>query len=130
MVASRVGQILVETYRIERLIAEGGMGSVYEAKHIRLPKRFAVKFLNVSLVDNAEAQARFKREAEIIAALDHPHIVSLLDYNVTDDGVPFIVLEFLDGEHLGKRIGRGKLPLAETMRILAPVVQALSSAHE
>ena len=128
-VVDRIGQVLVETYRIDRLIAEGGMGSVYEAKHLRLPKRFAVKFLNVSLIDNHEAQVRFRREAEIIAALDHPNIVNLLDYNVTEEGVPFIVLEYLDGEHLGKRIGRGKLSLAETMRVLAPVCSALTAAH-
>src|SRR5262245_31716811 len=128
-VVDRIGQVLVETYRIERLIAEGGMGSVYEAKHLRLPKRFAVKFLNLSLIDNQEAQARFRREAEIIAALDHPNIVNLLDYNVTDEGVPFIVLEFLDGEHLGKRINRGKLTLQQALQIIPPVVSALAAAH-
>src|SRR5207249_3882335 len=130
MVQNRVGQVLVETYRIDRLLAEGGMGSVYEARHLRLPKRFAVKFLNLNLVGNAEAQARFRREAEIIATLDHPNIVNLLDYNVTDEGVPFIVLEFLDGEHLGKRLSRGKLNVAEAVRILAPVVNALTAAHD
>jgi serine/threonine-protein kinase len=123
---NRTGQVLVDTYRIERLLAEGGMGSVYEARHLRLPKRFAIKFLNLNLLNSAEALARFRREAEIIATLDHPNIVSLLDYNVTDDGVPFIVLEFLDGEHLAKRIARGKLPLDEALRIVAPVVHALS----
>ena len=128
-VVNRIGQVLVETYRIERLIAEGGMGSVYEAKHLRLPKRFAVKFLNLSLIDNQEAQARFRREAEIIAALDHPNIVNLLDYNVTDEGVPFIVLEFLDGEHLGRRINRSKLTLQEALHVMAPVVNALAAAH-
>ena len=129
MTANRVGQVLVETYRIERLIAEGGMGSVYEASHLRLPKRFAVKFLNLNLVNNAEAQARFRREAEIIATLDHPNIVNLMDYNLTSEGVPFIVLEYLDGEHLGKRISRGKLTLAEAMRVVSPVVGALGAAH-
>ena len=97
--------------------------------HLRLPKRFAVKFLNLNLVNNAEAQARFKREAEIIATLDHPNIVNLLDYNLTDEGVPFIVLEYLDGEHLGKRISRGKLTLSESMRVMSPVVGALGAAH-
>src|SRR5579871_1808014 len=121
----RVGAVLVETYRIDRLIGEGGMGSVYEATHVRLPKRFAVKFLNLSLLGNLEALLRFRREAEIVAALDHPNIVSLFDYNLTDDGVPYVVLEFLDGDHLGKRIARGRLTVGETMRILVPVAQAL-----
>jgi serine/threonine protein kinase len=126
---NRIGQILVETYRIERLIAEGGMGGVYEARHLRLPKRFAVKFLNLALIANTEAQARFRREAEIIAELDHPNIVSLLDYNLTDEGVPYIVLEYLDGEHLGKRVMRGAIPLGEALKVLAPVVAALQAAH-
>ena len=126
---SRIGDILVETYRIERLVGEGGMGSVYEARHLRLPKRFAVKFLNLNLLDSTEALVRFRREAEIIATLEHPNLVSVFDYNVTDDGVPYVVLEFLDGEHLGKRIARGRIPLAEAMEIIAPVVQALAVAH-
>jgi len=126
----RVGAVLVETYRIDRLIGEGGMGSVYEATHVRLPKRFAVKFLNLSLLGNLEALLRFRREAEIVAALDHPNIVSLFDYNLTDDGVPYVVLEFLDGDHLGKRIARGRLTVGETMRILVPVAQALEFAHQ
>src|SRR5437868_15222537 len=83
----RVGSVLVETYRIERLIAEGSMGSVYEAAHLRIPKRFAVKFLR--LVDNSEALQRFRREAEVVATLEHPNIVTLFDYNVGDDGVPY-----------------------------------------
>src|SRR5262245_57357099 len=105
------------------------MGSVYEAAHVRLPKKFAVKFLNLSLLGNLEALLRFRREAEVVAALDHPSIVGLFDYNLTDDGVPYVVLEYLDGEHLGKRIGKGKLTVGETMRILVPVASALEFAH-
>jgi serine/threonine-protein kinase len=124
-----VGAVLVETYRITRLIAEGGMGDVYEAQHVRVPKKFAVKFLKSILVDKAEALARFRREAEIIAALDHPNIVTLFDYNVGEDGVPYIVLEFLDGEHLGRAIQRGPLPLDDALRIVDAVGKALAAAH-
>jgi serine/threonine-protein kinase len=125
----RVGQILVDTYRIERLIAEGGMGSVYEATHLRIPKRFAVKFLKVSLLDNTTALLRFRREAEVIATLEHPHIVNLLDYNITTDGVPYTVLEFLDGEHLGARLQRGRLTMAEALKIGDAMGGALATAH-
>jgi serine/threonine-protein kinase len=125
----RVGEVLVETYRIERLIAEGGMASVYEARHVRVPRRFAVKFLKLSFVNNAEALARFRREAEVIASFDHPNIVYLVDYNVGEDGVPFIVLEFLDGENLGMRVARGPLPPAEALPIARAVGSALSAAH-
>jgi serine/threonine-protein kinase len=124
-----VGAVLVETYRITRLIAEGGMGDVYEAQHVRVPKKFAVKFLKGALVDKAEALARFRREAEIIATLDHPNIVSLFDYNVGDDGVPYIVLEFLDGEHLGRIIGPNPMRLDEVVRVVESVGKALEAAH-
>ncbi|HEY2745397.1 MAG TPA: serine/threonine-protein kinase, partial [Polyangia bacterium] len=126
----RVGGVLVETYRLERLIAEGSMGSVYEARHLRIPKRFAVKFLRIGLEENPEANERFRREAEVVAGLDHPNIVEVYDYNVTDDGSPYIVLEYLDGEHLGARLARdGKLALDDTMRILGDVAAALEVAH-
>jgi len=126
----RIGAVLVDTYRIERLIAEGGMGAVYEASHLRIPKKFAIKFLKVSLLDNSIALLRFRREAEVIATLDDPHIVSLLDYNITEDGVPYTVLEYLEGEHLGDRVNRGRLPLQDTMRIAEAVTRALSAAHD
>src|SRR4051812_2488384 len=104
------------------------MGSVYEATHLRIPKRFAVKFLR--LVDNAEALQRFRREAEVVATLEHPNIVTLFDYNVGDDGVPYIVLEYLDGEDLGGRLRRQRrVPLAETLRVVTAVGSALMLAH-
>ena len=126
----RTGAVLVDTYRIERLIAEGGMGAVYEASHLRIPKKFAVKFLKVSLLDNSIALLRFRREAEVIATLDNPHIVTLFDYNITEDGVPYTVLEYLEGEHLGDRVARGRLPLADVLRISEAVAGALAAAHD
>ncbi len=126
----RVGGVLVETYRLERLIAEGSMGSVYEARHLRIPKRFAVKFLRIGLEDNVEANERFRREAEVVAGLDHPNIVEIYDYNVSDDGFPYIVLEYLDGEDLGARLKReGKIALDESLRIIGAVAAALNVAH-
>jgi len=125
----RLGQVLVETYRVERLIAEGGMAAVYEAAHVRVPKKFAVKFLKLSLVNNAEALQRFRREAEIIATLDHANIVQLIDYNVDADGSPYIVLEYLDGENLGQRLARGKMDMLEALHIAHAVASALAGAH-
>ena len=125
----RLGQVLVETYRVERLIAEGGMAAVYEAAHVRVPKKFAVKFLKLSLVNNAEALQRFRREAEIIATLDHANIVQLIDYNVTEDGSPYIILEYLDGENLGQRLARGKMDMLEALHIAHAVASALAGAH-
>ena len=126
----RIGAVLVDTYRIDRLIAEGGMGAVYEASHVRIPKKFAVKFLKLSLLDNAVALQRFRREAEVIATLDHASIVDLVDYNLTEDGVPYTVLEYLEGEHLGDRVSRGRLPLADALHITAAIAGALTCAHD
>ncbi len=126
----RVGGVLVDTYRIERLIAEGSMGSVYEARHVRIPKRFAVKFLRIGLQDNPEALERFRREAEVVAELDHPNVVEIYDYDVGDDGFPYIVLEYLDGESLATRLHRErKLGLDETLAIVRAVAGALVAAH-
>ena len=127
----RVGGVLVETYRLERLIAEGSMGSVYEARHLRIPKRFAVKFLRIGLEENREALERFRREAEGVAGLDLPNIVEIYDYIVADDGSPYIVLEYLDGEHLAARLraGGGGSALAEALPIVAAGAAALSMAH-
>jgi serine/threonine-protein kinase len=128
-VGDRSGKVLVETYRLVRRIAEGGMGEVYEAQHLRVPKRFAVKFMRVELADKTEALARFRREAEIIATLEHPNIVNLIDYNLSDDGVPYIVLEFLDGQDLAQRLGRARVELDEALRITRAVGSALATAH-
>jgi serine/threonine-protein kinase len=125
----RVGQVLVDTYRIERLIAEGGMGSVYEASHVRVPKRFAVKFLKLQLAGNAEALQRFRREAELIATFDHPNIVQLVDYNVDESGIPYIVMEYLAGAPLSDRLARGKFGVQQTVKVVGAVASALSSAH-
>ena len=125
----RVGQVLVETYRVDRLIAEGGRAAVNEASHLRVPKKFAVKFMKLQLVNNAEALQRFRREAEIIATIDQQNVVQLIDYNVTSDGTPYIVLEFLDGENLGACMERGKLSLIDAVRIAGDVAAALSAAH-
>ncbi len=126
----RVGGVLVQTYRLERLIAEGSMGSVYEARHLRIPKRFAVKFLRIGLEENDEALRRFRREAEVVAALDHPNIVEIYDYNVAEDGSPYIVLEYLDGEHLAARLRKGgPLSLEEGLVVVGAVGAALAAAH-
>ena len=82
--ATVVGSLLNGTYRLERVIAEGGMGVVYEAAHVRLPRRFAVKVLGKPEDSRLSSTAlqRFRREAEIASTLAHPHIVEVFDYQV------------------------------------------------
>ena len=101
-----IGIVLQGTYRIIRPLAEGGCGEVYLAAHTRLPGRFAVKLLHRSLTRDSDALARFRQEAEITSSLRHPHIVQVFDFNVTDTGVPFLVMELLEGKLLSERIRR------------------------
>jgi len=125
------GKVLANTYRLGRLLGQGGMGKVYEAGHLRLSKkRYAVKLLQPGTDDDSEAYARFRREAEIATEIGNPHIVDVHDFNITEEGQPFIVMELLEGEDLFdhyKRVRR--LPWHEVLEIMGQVAGALAAAH-
>ncbi|MEQ9322883.1 MAG: serine/threonine-protein kinase, partial [Polyangiaceae bacterium] len=112
-------------------IAEGAMGSVWVAYHHRLVTQVAVKFVSDKLGDDTEeALARFEREAATASQIKSPHVVQTFDSGVTDDGVPFMVMELLEGESLGDRLRRGSLlSLPEAAALLSQVARALSKAH-
>ena len=130
MTASLIDKVINDTYRIERVIGTGGMGSVFEASHTRIPKRFAVKLLTRKMIRNRQALQRFYREARITSELGHENIVQVVDFNNTDLGEPFIVMELLDGEDLAHRIYRvTRLDLEETSDILQQVASAMEVAH-
>ncbi len=102
-----VGQVLHDTYRVRRRMAEGGMGVVYEAVHARLArKRFAIKVLHRAAARMPDVYERFRREAEIATELGHPNIVDVLDFYHTEDGQPYLVMEYLEGEDLACRLAR------------------------
>src|SRR6266498_420688 len=125
----RPGMVVAETYEITRLLGQGGMGAVWEAKHLRLPgKRVVVKVLLFGATDPT-VLARFRREAEIGSRLGHPNIVQVLDFNTLPDGTPYIVLELLQGESLASRLLRGPLPLEQAKSIVTQVGSALAAAH-
>jgi eukaryotic-like serine/threonine-protein kinase len=124
-----VGSVIADTYKIEALLGRGGMGSVFLASHRRLAgKHVAIKILHTELED-ADIVARFRREAEIAAKLNHPNIVGVIDYNLTPDGMPYLVLDYLEGETLAHRIARGPLPLEHVLSILRQIGSALAAAH-
>ena len=124
-----VGTTIADTYTLEALLGRGGMGSVFLASHARLPgKRVAIKLLHVELTD-ADVIARFRREALIASQLEHPNIVRVDDYNLTPDGTPYLVLEYLEGESLAERLTRGPLPLEHVMSIVRMVGSAVAAAH-
>lgn len=125
------GTALGGAYQVTRLIGEGGMGWVYEARQLRLNKRVAVKVMSRELAANSEALARFRREAEVTSQLGHPHLVSVIDFGAMDTGEPYLVMEYLDGEDLDHRIRRvGRLPLDIVVEITKQVASALAAAHE
>ncbi len=125
-----MGNTLADTYRVEGILGEGGMGVVLEASHLRIERRFAIKVLHVKFAQKDKAKARFRREAMIGSRLGHQHIVQVLDFNETDDGAPYIVMEYLEGEDLHcLLVDRGRLPLVRAASIIRQVALALSAAH-
>ncbi|HTQ05681.1 MAG TPA: serine/threonine-protein kinase [Polyangiaceae bacterium] len=117
-------------YRLTSLLGRGGMGSVWAGLHTTLGTRVAVKFIDAEHVDSAEARHRFENEARAAAALRSKHVVEVYDHGVMEDGRPFIVMEFLDGEPLDRRLERlGRLTAKDTARIVGMVCRALSKAH-
>jgi serine/threonine-protein kinase len=125
-----IGTVLGGSYKITRLIGQGGMGAVYEGVQLRLERRVAVKLMARELSANAEAIARFRREAEVTSQLGHPHIVQVFDFGEAPTGEPYLVMEYLEGEDLEKRIARiGKMSAPAASHIIRQVASALSATH-
>jgi serine/threonine protein kinase len=124
------GVVLQGTYRILRPLASGGMGEVYLASHERTRGAFAVKVLHRELAGDADAMARFRGEAEIMAGLRHPNVVQVVDFNVTTDGIPYLVMELVEGKDLSAYLrGRDPLPPEQVSRIVYQIASALEAAH-
>src|ERR1700682_3537281 len=97
-------------YEIQSPIGAGGMGEVYKARDTRLDRVVALKTLRAHLADRPELRERFKREAKTIASLQHEHICTLHDIGY-EDGIDFLVMEYLEGESMAQRLLKGPLPL-------------------
>jgi phosphate/phosphite/phosphonate ABC transporter binding protein len=121
---------LAGKYRLERLIGEGGMGSVYEAEHLGLGKKVAVKLLAESFSENTIFLHRFRREARAMAAVHHDNIVDVTDTGTDEEGVPFLVMELLDGESLASVLRRAKWLTPESAAGIAwQMLAGLAAAH-
>jgi Tol biopolymer transport system component len=116
-------------YDVAAQIGEGGMGQVFRATDTKLKRQVAIKVLPPPLAVEHDRLARFQREAEVLASLNHPHIAGI--YGLEErDGVSALVMEFVDGEDLSQRIGRGAIPIDEALSIAKQIAEALEAAHE
>jgi serine/threonine protein kinase/Tol biopolymer transport system component len=123
------GDVLAGRLQIVSLIGEGGMGQVYRATDTRLKRPVAIKILPPSLAADHDRLARFQREAEILASLNHPNIAAI--YGLEEDrGVYALVMELVEGEDLSRRLASGPMPLNEALPIAEQLAEAIEAAHE
>ena len=115
-------------YQIEAPLGAGGMGEVYRARDTRLDRTVAIKVLPEHVAADPDLKQRFEREAKTISSLNHPHICTLYDIG-SQDGVDFLVMEYLDGETLQQRLEKGALPLDQALTIAIEIADALDKAH-
>jgi serine/threonine protein kinase len=129
-VPSLVDSTIAGKYRVLRLIGTGGMGTVWEGVHTTLGTRVAIKCIKPQFAEQPEARARFEIEARAAAKLTTKHAVHVYDYGVSEAGLPYIVMEYLDGESLSDAIiSRGRLPPREVAQIILQAARALTRAH-
>src|SRR5918999_2365013 len=124
-----IGTLIGSRFRLEEKIGSGGMSSVYRAYDPTLERRVAIKMMHREIASDSDQLERFRREARAVAQLNHPHVVTVIDAG-EDDGTPYIVLEFVEGETLKDRIRReGRLPVGEAVAYAIEIGPALESAH-
>ncbi|PYX10769.1 MAG: hypothetical protein DMG88_01135 [Acidobacteria bacterium] len=115
-------------YEILGPLGAGGMGEVYRARDTRLDRTIAIKILPEHLASDPGRRARFEREARTVSGLSHPNICALFDIG-DQDGIYYVVLEYLGGETLADRLAKGPLPVSEVLKVGADIASALESAH-
>lgn len=129
--ADLIGRTFEERYRLDSLIARGGMATVYSAWDLRLARQVAIKVMHPSLAEDPSFVSRFEREARSAAALSHPHVVAVHDAGTdSETGSVFLVMEFVNGQSLREILqSRGALKPNQALGVLDPVLQALDAAH-
>jgi serine/threonine-protein kinase len=123
-----VGQIIADRYRLVRKLGEGGMGEVYEAEHIHIEKRVALKLLRAEIMSNQEAVTRFRQEARSASSLGHKNIIEIDDFGTLPDGRVYMTMEFLNGAPLSDLSKQG-LPLNRALDIMIQTCAGLGAAH-
>jgi serine/threonine-protein kinase len=124
-----IGTLISERYRLDEKIGSGGMSSVYKAFDPTLERWVAIKLMHSDISHDPDQLERFRREARAVAQLNHPHVVTVIDAG-EDDGAPYIVFEYVEGETLKERIRRlGRLPVSEAVAYAIEIGRALEAAH-
>ena len=125
-----VGEVIAGKYRIERLIGSGGMGMVVAAWHVQLDQLVAVKLLHTETAGSGDATERFRREARAAARIRSEHVARVIDVGIWTGGIPYIVMEYLDGNDLAAELAmRGPLPPEECAEYVMQAIEALAEAH-
>jgi hypothetical protein len=119
----------IGNYRVVRKLGEGGMGAVFEAVHQEIGRRAAIKVLHPQFAASPQVATRFLNEAKAANLIEHPGVVEIFEFGRLQDGTTFIVMEYLKGDSLAKRIERGSMG-AETLRIGRQIASVLAAAHE
>lgn len=119
----------IGAYEVTGLLGTGGMGEVYRARDTQLNRNAALKILPAAFAADAGRLARFKREAQTLASLNHPHIAQIYGFEESD-GLCALAMEMVEGEELAQRIARSPIPVDETISIARQIAQALEAAHE
>ena len=126
-----VGSVVADRYHILKKLGEGGMGQVYLAEHVKMGRKSALKVMNPGMNQDADAIARFNREASNASRLNHPNICAIYDFGETPDGLIYLAMEFIEGESLTSLVEKsGSLPPARAASIIHQSADALQIAHD
>jgi eukaryotic-like serine/threonine-protein kinase len=128
--AGLVGTTLADRYRIVRFLASGGMAEVYEAEAIATGRRVALKAMRYNLARDPEAAERFRGEAQMVSLIAHPNVVELIDFGTREDGMPFMVMELLEGRPLSEAIASKSFTPADSLKVILQACEGLAAAHE
>src|SRR4051794_37970920 len=125
-----IGSLIAGCYRIETVLGEGGMATVYRARHTLQDKPVAIKIFRKDLARETKLRQRFFREATSSARLAHPNIIEIMDSGEAEDGTPYLVMEYLVGESLEELLSRGQISLPRAVDIVLQTLSALARAHD
>jgi serine/threonine-protein kinase len=126
---ARVGKVIKEKWTLTRLLGAGGMAAVYEARH-EIGRRDAIKILHADVADDEELVERFRREAHAANEFSHPALVEVRDADVTEDGLPFMVMELVEGQSVAARMRKGGIELDEALELIDQLLDLLGAAHD